>query len=137
MPACEPFDLWGSRIIGAAIVRPSTRPDELLLVVVSAPNPLVLFLAYDREKQTFVVEDKLEISKPIGAREGEFFQGVVVNNEDGSNVVVISIWVGIVTVLDLTGEQNGARMRGGGKRGKVPVDAGTEADIVQARFDLQ
>jgi hypothetical protein len=109
----------------------------------------VLFLSYDETEPEeggggrLVVEETVEISGPIGGgREGEFFQGVVVNEHDGRDVIVISIWVGVVTVLDLRsveGEE-GKKEKKGGKRGKTSVGAGEGVEgesLIKAKYDLQ
>ena len=152
---CKPVELWG-RVIGAEVWSPppsgtaaahTTSSDigvdieagqqklAYLLVLLDAPlKPLLLVCCWSADSGTLAVGERIELSRPVGARENEFWQGLVVDRPSGT--VAAGIWCGSLSVVVLAEPAAEAAVTEGKarpRRGKAAVQQG----LVKSKFDVQ
>lgn len=147
--ACRPIELWG-RVMGAEVWTPSppsaststplagespvesTFGQSYLLILLDAPpKPLLLVTRFSPESGTLEVVERIEIARPVGTRENEFWQGLVVDQPSGT--VVAGIWCGSLSVVVL-----GDPVTVGGATSKRPARGkAAQQGLIKSRFDVQ
>lgn len=147
--ACKPIELWG-RVMGAEVWTPSpplaststplagespvesTSGQSYLLILLDAPpKPLLLVTRFSAGSGTLEVIERIEIARPVGTRENEFWQGLIVDQPSGT--VVAGIWCGSLSVVVL-----GDPVTVGAATGKRPARGkAAQQGLIKSRFDVQ
>lgn len=151
--ACKPIELWG-RVIGAEVWSPPPPSDPssididfegddqqeadrlayLLVLLDAPPKPLLLVCRWSAENGTLIVAERVELTRPTGARENEFWQGLIVDHSSGT--IAAGIWCGSLSVVVLSEPVAGAAASEGKarpRRGKASVQQG----LVKSKYDVQ
>ena len=106
----------------------------LVVLLDAPPKPLLLVCRWSAESGTLVVAERVELTRPTGARENEFWQGLVVDRPSGT--VAAGIWCGSLSVVVLAepeAEVSAPEGKARPRRGKAAVQHG----LVKSKFDVQ
>lgn len=103
---------------------------SLLVVLLDAPNPLVLFLKW--VDGAIEAIETVSIGRAMGARESEFWQGVIVDRERA--IVLCHVWTGSLTLLAMGEEESKKEKKHSKRRGSTIAKSG--GTVVRAKFDV-
>ncbi|CED84730.1 Damage-specific DNA binding complex, subunit DDB1 [Phaffia rhodozyma] len=143
--------LWGKPLGAATIIQPSSdlarQPGPTLFVLLLDVHPKCLLIVsiWNSETKTLDVTDRIEMTQPVGIREAEFWQGIIVDQERGC--LAVGLWTGMITIIQLKdvaaksgpsrGTPTGGMPTGGARRKFAAEDEKKANGLVQLKFDVQ